>query len=56
MSLLILDLPPPYEPVEVDTTRPLEEQFPAGPTLEVIKDFLSQFPEYTHAISNPRLR
>ena len=38
--LVILDLPLPFDPLEVDIDRPLEEQLPQGSVLNAAKDFL----------------
>lgn len=49
MNIVILDLPVPYELIEIDMDKPLEEQLPAGPLLEAVKAFLAHFPEYSRA-------
>ena len=41
-NIVILDLPVPLDPVEVDLDRPLEDQLPAGLYLEAAKAMLSK--------------
>lgn len=40
--LVILDLPVPLDPVEVDLSLPLESQLPKGPYLDAAKKMLAR--------------
>lgn len=42
MRLVLLDLPVPLEPVEIDLDRPLEEQLPVGVYLEAAKKMIAE--------------